>query len=105
MRAGDGLPIDGTFERLARWSVLIVLTVLDLVVSALVALAPEGRVGVDLESSWWQPIGGKILLLVVVWAVVVRLPGREATESRLLQAVSVFYALSLGWSMLLLVTS
>lgn len=93
-------------ERLARHAVLLVLTVLDLVAGAFLAVrdrASEVLAGAGIDpGAWWQPLAGRVVVVVVVWAVVVQLPVGPIRSARVVQFLSLATAASVALSALLL---
>lgn len=88
-------------DRLARLSVLVVVQVLDLLATVFAVSACRTT---STDATWWYPIAGRLTVVVVVWAIVLRLPVGAQQATRLVQGVTLFLAASAAWNVLLLST-
>lgn len=87
-------------ERLARLALLAVIQILDLLATSFESARCRG--GAD--PTWWYPVAGRLTVVAVVWAIVLRLPVGAHQSTRLVQAVTLLVAASAAWSGLLLST-
>lgn len=88
-----------TQDRLSRLALLVVLQCLDVLTTAFQSASCASP---SSDPSWWYPVAGRVTLVVVVWAIVLRLPVGARHSARLVQGMSVLVAASVAWNAVLL---